>query len=179
MHSRRPYSVLTARCLTHCESSKLTPSHGVLGDCTARTQWCCIDLFCLKISRRFWVLNFWLNYNMSGLGILLHWARSCPKCPHTTICSCQIARHWFSSLMVQFISHYNTVEFCYVFIENIFTLGLDICMPEAIFDNDLRKSKLMKGKALRKHSLHEKTAASVLLKLFISGKEWCHTTDAP
>jgi len=26
----------------------------------------------------------------------------------------------------------------------------------------------MKGKALRKHSLHEKTAASVLLKLFIS-----------
>ena len=30
-----------------------------------------------------------------------------------------------------------------------------------------------------KHSLHEKTAASVLLKLFISGNEWCHTTDAP
>ena len=30
-----------------------------------------------------------------------------------------------------------------------------------------RKLKLMKGKALRKHSLHEKTAASVLLKLFI------------
>ena len=28
--------------------------------------------------------------------------------------------------------------------------------------------KLMKGKALRKHSLHEKTAASVLLKPFIS-----------
>ena len=33
------------------------------------------------------------------------------------------------------------------------------------------RSKLMKGKALRKHSLHEKTAASVLLKLFISGNE--------
>jgi len=33
------------------------------------------------------------------------------------------------------------------------------------------KLKLMKGKALRKHSLHEKTAASVLLKLFISGNE--------
>jgi len=31
--------------------------------------------------------------------------------------------------------------------------------------------KLMKGKALRKHSLHEKTAASVLLKLIISGNE--------
>jgi len=29
-------------------------------------------------------------------------------------------------------------------------------------------NKLMKGKALRKHSLHEKTAASVLLKLFIT-----------
>jgi len=39
--------------------------------------------------------------------------------------------------------------------------------------------KLMKGKALWKNSLHEKTAASVLLKLFISGNEWCHTTDAP
>ena len=35
----------------------------------------------------------------------------------------------------------------------------------------LSYNKLMKGKALRKHSLHEKTAASVLLKLFISGNE--------
>jgi len=43
----------------------------------------------------------------------------------------------------------------------------------------LKNIKLMKGKALRKHSLHEKTAASVLLKLFISGSEWCHTTDDP
>ena len=43
----------------------------------------------------------------------------------------------------------------------------------------LSKIKLMKGKALRKHSLHEQTAASVLLKLFISGNEWCHTTDTP
>jgi len=32
--------------------------------------------------------------------------------------------------------------------------------------------KLMKGKALRKQSLHEKTTASVLLKLFISSNEW-------
>jgi len=31
--------------------------------------------------------------------------------------------------------------------------------------------KLMKGKALRKHRLHEKTAASVLLKLFIRSNE--------
>jgi len=39
--------------------------------------------------------------------------------------------------------------------------------------------KLMKGKALRKHSLYENIAASVLLKMFISGNERCHTTDAP
>ena len=32
-------------------------------------------------------------------------------------------------------------------------------------------NKLMKGKAIRKHTLHEKTAASVLLKLFISRNE--------
>jgi len=29
----------------------------------------------------------------------------------------------------------------------------------------MRYTKLMKGKALMKHSLHEKTAASILLKL--------------
>jgi len=34
----------------------------------------------------------------------------------------------------------------------------------------------MKGKALRKQSLHGKSV-SVLLKLFISGNERCHTTD--
>ena len=30
-----------------------------------------------------------------------------------------------------------------------------------------RRFKLLKGKGLRKHSLHEKTAASVLMKLFL------------
>ena len=30
------------------------------------------------------------------------------------------------------------------------------------------KTKLMKGKTVRKQSLHEKTAASFLLKLFVS-----------
>ena len=39
--------------------------------------------------------------------------------------------------------------------------------------------KLMKGRGLRKHNLHEQIAASVLLKLFINGNERCHTTDAP
>jgi len=37
----------------------------------------------------------------------------------------------------------------------------------------------MNGKALRKHSMHTKKTASVLLKLFISGDKGCHTTDAP
>jgi len=37
--------------------------------------------------------------------------------------------------------------------------------------NVIDNMKMMKGKALRKHSLHEKTAASVLLKLFNSGNE--------
>jgi len=32
-------------------------------------------------------------------------------------------------------------------------------------DTENSNKKLMEGKALRKHSLHEKTAASVLLKL--------------
>jgi len=49
-------------------------------------------------------------------------------------------------------------------------------IPWMIFINII---KLMKGKTLRKHSLHGKTTASVLLKLFISSNEWCHTTDAP
>jgi len=35
--------------------------------------------------------------------------------------------------------------------------------------------KVMKGNAVRKQSLHGKTAASVLLNLFISGNERCHT----
>jgi len=40
-----------------------------------------------------------------------------------------------------------------------------------LLQNKTKQNKLMKGKALRKHSLNEKTAASVLLKLFISGNE--------
>jgi len=38
------------------------------------------------------------------------------------------------------------------------------------------KIKPMKEKALRKHSLHGKIEASVLLKLFVSDNERCHTT---
>jgi len=39
--------------------------------------------------------------------------------------------------------------------------------------------KTEEREALRKQGLNEKTAASVLLKLFISGNEGCYTTDAP
>ena len=42
----------------------------------------------------------------------------------------------------------------------------------------VNNNKLMKRKALRKHSLHEKTAASVLLKPFINLLELLtHSTD--
>ena len=63
---------------------------------------------------------------------------------------------------------YSTVDNIHVFVDND---NIMYILKNAI--------KLMKGKALRKHSLHEKTAASVLLKLFISSNEWCRTTDAP
>ena len=36
----------------------------------------------------------------------------------------------------------------------------------------------MKGIARRKQSLHGKIAATVLVKLFISGNERCHSTDS-
>jgi len=65
---------------------------------------------------------------------------------------------------------------------NLFILTIQIKVLKFLIHNyssSLYIIKLMKGKALRKHSLHEKTAVSVLLKLFISGNEWCHTTDAP
>jgi len=65
-----------------------------------------------------------------------------------------------------------------LYIKNI-TIGVYFLLNQICLTSDCRQIKLMKGKALRKHSLHEKTAASVLLKLFISGNEWCHTTDAP
>jgi len=60
----------------------------------------------------------------------------------------------------------------------MYLLGREACEPEFVYIA-FRKIKLMKGKALMKHNLREKTAASVLLKLFISGNEWCHTNDAP
>ena len=44
------------------------------------------------------------------------------------------------------------------------------CIFKSLIENT-ENNKLMKGKALRKHCLHEKTAASVLLKLFISSNE--------
>jgi len=57
------------------------------------------------------------------------------------------------------------------------TASLDLCYTKIQkLEDDLNErccidNKLMKGKALTKHSLHEKTAASVLLKLFISSNK--------
>jgi len=59
------------------------------------------------------------------------------------------------------------------------SIGLSLVNILSIISHSTTIKKLMKGKALRKHSLHEKTSASFLLKLFISSNEWCHTTDAP
>jgi len=42
----------------------------------------------------------------------------------------------------------------------------------------INKYNWEKGKVLRKHIMHEKIAASVLLKLFMSGNERCHVTKA-
>jgi len=50
--------------------------------------------------------------------------------------------------------------------EHVGGVCVKMCIIKLIF-----VFKLMRGKSLRKHSLHEKTAASVLLKLFISGNE--------
>jgi len=50
---------------------------------------------------------------------------------------------------------------------------------QALNTSSSKLNNLMKGEAPRKHILHEKKAASVLSKLFISGNEGCHTTDAP
>ena len=48
-----------------------------------------------------------------------------------------------------------------------------------LFEHQIKLREKTKGNDLRKHSLREKIAAPVLLKLFISGYERCHTTDAP
>ena len=58
------------------------------------------------------------------------------------------------------------------FIVNSIDLMLNLLNPFVCW-RELKscKIKLMKWKALRKHSLHEKTAASVLLKPFISSNE--------
>jgi len=50
---------------------------------------------------------------------------------------------------------------------NQFKARANLTLPQHFWRRK-RKIKLMKGKAPRKPSLHEKTAASVLLKLFIS-----------
>jgi len=61
-----------------------------------------------------------------------------------------------------------------------------ICIPDMchyhvclsfVKDDVMMVETLREGKTLRKHSLQGEKAASVLLKLFISDIERCHTTD--
>jgi len=60
-------------------------------------------------------------------------------------------------------------------LQNVFTR-----LSTGIFKTTyMNNKKTEEREALRKQGLNEKTAASVLLKLFISGNERCHTTDAP
>jgi len=76
----------------------------------------------------------------------------------------------FSFLRLMKIIYFNTIRF--VGWITSYNVCLDRDAPGWILDSlDYFYCKLMKGKALRKHSLHEKTAASVLLKLFISGNK--------
>jgi len=64
-------------------------------------------------------------------------------------------------------------------------ITLTVCIPLTLFgscyfsEGGSVEIELMKKKALRKHSLRRNIAASVLLKLFISANERCHTNDAP
>ena len=78
------------------------------------------------------------------------------------------------------LQHVSVVKLYYkiTIVNNVYVLGMyvlrlvmnltGLCVVNVICNSTI---KLMTGKALRKHSLHEKTAASVLLKLFISGNE--------
>ena len=76
-----------------------------------------------------------------------------------------------------------TAKFFYTAVTSVvamYTHCLDLStVRRCVYNETLRQTAetvslfiiFLKGKAPRKHSLHEKTAASVLLKLFISGKE--------
>jgi len=82
----------------------------------------------------------------------------------------KLMTHFMFTFILERIVHFrNFVD------EGEVTSGATIfCLNEiqrVIFLGRINNKKLMKGKALRKHSLHEKTAASVLFKLFISGNE--------
>jgi len=56
-------------------------------------------------------------------------------------------------------------------VHSIFTYFTERAKKEIILEEIDKAINLMKGKAVRKYSLHEKTAASVLLKMFISSNE--------
>ena len=105
---------------------------------------------------------------------------------HDTMAVQKICRNWISAVCANIVCdthtqrvkrrNYNDITMsCSV--ECLLVFILHLYVPYCFFFADQKNTnqntsiKLMKGKALRKHSLHEKTAASVLLKLFISGHE--------
>ena len=75
---------------------------------------------------------------------------------------CHLSGDYFGAYL-----HQNYVEF-FSNIEDLVTASEYLSDADYLtMDWAVRWIKLMKGKALRKHSLHEKTAASVLLKPYV------------
>ena len=81
------------------------------------------------------------------------------------VCSCY--------MYVVCLHTYHKAGFCYETLPIIFTMQRKT--QEQVWRCNLTDERA----SPQKHSLHEKTAASVLLKPFISSNEWCHTTGAP
>ena len=131
------------------------------------------------LSQGFKVNNLYLIINT-----FLFWKQSRTKQPVYWLVSFY---HLFTNVILQnfkkchFIKRYYKEVLHIFFIKRILYVNMCLLLvAKHQFSSVYYKYiKLMTGKALRKHSLHEKTAASVLLKLFISINEWCHTTDAP
>ena len=142
--------------------------------------------------RALWALlfnNLWLQIS-DEMGIFFVWLfvsqylaySLCCFFEHELVFTCRIwavlfVMYSYSSTASGDMSLYISLSFLFHFLTS-FEVQVVVCMP--LQHHNLHVFiKLMKGKAPRNHSLHEKTAASVWLTLFISSNEWCHTTDAP
>jgi len=102
------------------------------------------------------IFNFRNNMNGSWNALVC--------CFSVTFDSLSVIRKWNLSLQFCFTIP-TTRYFVYILIYVICS-----CMRFEVIQTEERE-------ALRKQGLNEKTAASVLLKLFISGNEGCYTTD--